>query len=179
VPTLDERAARGADRGTERDTQARLQTIYEKRRPVLKAIDKFWPVALRNCAPLAVFGQLGKDQQALAYLEDVWLARSADDWRVFTLEFVSRVLAPLRGHCVDAASNAQHFKPNPFFTDAVLKKEYKFNAPPADANDKPDENGITEAMLEFSWDRDVEPQVRVPCCRAHSRVLRCGAGDQD
>jgi template-activating factor I len=53
----------------------------------------------------------------------------------------------------------QHFKPNPFFSDAVLKKEYKFNMQATDASDKPDENGITDAMLEFSWDRDVEPQV--------------------
>lgn len=41
----------------------------------------------------------------------------------------------------------------------MLKKEYKFVPPPVETEDKADENGITDAMLEFSWERDVEPQV--------------------
>ena len=44
--------------------------------------------------------------------------------------------------------------------------------PPVESEDKPDENGITEAMLEFSWERDVQPQVsvrRVPL-RVHGRA---------
>ncbi|KAK7064539.1 SAC domain-containing protein [Favolaschia claudopus] len=34
-----------------------------------------------------------------------------------------------------------------------------YNAPPASADDKPDADGITEAMLDFSWERDVEPKA--------------------
>lgn len=41
----------------------------------------------------------------------------------------------------------------------MLKKEYKYNAPNVE-DDKPDEHGITETMLDFSWERDVEATVR-------------------
>ena len=53
----------------------------------------------------------------------------------------------------------QHFKENPHFNDSVLKKEYKYAEPPASAENKVDENGISEAMLDFSWERDVKPSV--------------------
>ena len=49
----------------------------------------------------------------------------------------------------------------------MLKKEYKYIPPPAEADDKPDADGITETMLEFSWERDVQPQVSL----AHIRLL--------
>lgn len=56
---------------------------------------------------------------------------------------------------------AQHFKENPFFTNSVLKKEYKYVQPAAAAkNETPDENGITDTMVDFSWERDIEAQVR-------------------
>ncbi len=42
----------------------------------------------------------------------------------------------------------------------MLTKEYKYVVPPAVADDKPDENGITEAMIDFSWERDVTISVR-------------------
>ena len=54
----------------------------------------------------------------------------------------------------------QHFKENNFFADKVLKKEYKRVPPPAAAGEEPDEDGITESMLDFSWERDVKPSVR-------------------
>lgn len=54
----------------------------------------------------------------------------------------------------------QHFKENKFFNDRVLKKEYKYLPPPAAESEKPDENGITDSMLDFSWDRDVQISVR-------------------
>jgi template-activating factor I len=41
----------------------------------------------------------------------------------------------------------------------VLKKEFKYAAPPAAAEDKPDADGITESMLDFSWERDVVVSV--------------------
>lgn len=46
----------------------------------------------------------------------------------------------------------------------MLKKEYKFVPAPAAASEKADEDGITDSMLEFSWERDVEPQVRTVVC---------------
>ena len=48
----------------------------------------------------------------------------------------------------------------------MLKKEYKYMAPPVAKDEKPDEFGIAEYMLDFDWERDVEPQV----CR-HSEPL--------
>ena len=38
-------------------------------------------------------------------------------------------------------------------------KDYKYTPPAAASDDKPDENGITLAMLDFDPDRDVQPQV--------------------
>lgn len=54
----------------------------------------------------------------------------------------------------------QFFKENQFFTNTVLRKEYKYIVPPAAASEIPDADGITESMLDFSWDRDVEISVR-------------------
>ena len=54
----------------------------------------------------------------------------------------------------------QYFKENPFFSDRVLKKEYKYVPPPITEGEKPDENGITESMLDFTWERDIQPSVR-------------------
>ncbi len=41
----------------------------------------------------------------------------------------------------------------------MLKKEYKFEPSNAAGDEEPDEDGITPSMLEFSWERDVTPQV--------------------
>ena len=38
-------------------------------------------------------------------------------------------------------------------------KDYKFVPPPAAADEKPDESGVTPSMLEFDFTRDCEPQV--------------------
>ncbi|EIN13651.1 hypothetical protein PUNSTDRAFT_94862 [Punctularia strigosozonata HHB-11173 SS5] len=124
----------------ERQAQAKLLTTYEKRRAVVKAIPKFWPVALMNHPMIAIHAQHNTDQAALSYLEDVWMIRDPVETRAFTLEF--------------------HFKENPFFSDKVLTKEFKYVPPPAAANEKPDEEGITASMLDFSWERDVEPKAR-------------------
>lgn len=53
----------------------------------------------------------------------------------------------------------QYFKENPYFSNTVLKKEYKYIPPPAAADDTPDEDGVTESMIDFSWERDIEIQV--------------------
>ncbi|KAI0029143.1 hypothetical protein K488DRAFT_89013 [Vararia minispora EC-137] len=120
----------------ERRAQEALTPVYEKRREALKKIDKFWPVALTRNSIIAFSAQHDADRLALSYLEDVWVVRDKREPKVFTLEFT--------------------FKENPFFSDTVLKKEYRFVPPPGE--DAPDADGITQAMLDFSWERDVIPQ---------------------
>ena len=66
-----------------------MQPVYEKRRPVVKAIQKFWPVALMNNPSFAMQAQHLEDQKALLALTDVWVVRDVDESRTFTLEFVS------------------------------------------------------------------------------------------
>ncbi|KAK7694318.1 hypothetical protein QCA50_001500 [Cerrena zonata] len=123
----------------ERKAQEKMLGVYEKRRQIAKAIPKFWPVALMNNSMFAMHSQHNADQMALSYLEDLWIVRDPVETRCFTLEF--------------------YFKENPYFSNRVLKKEYKYVPPPAASTDKADEDGITEAMLEFSWERDVDPQA--------------------
>ena len=53
----------------------------------------------------------------------------------------------------------QHFKENPFFSDPVLKKEYRYSPSGRDDDEKKDEYGITDAQAAFSWDFNVESQV--------------------
>ncbi|KAF9481725.1 hypothetical protein BDN70DRAFT_876050 [Pholiota conissans] len=120
----------------ERQAQATLKPVYEKRRQVVKAIPNFWPVALMRHNLFGYYAQHNADQTALSYLEDLWVEKDPNEHRCFTIEF--------------------HFKDNQFFNDRVLKKEYKYLPPPAAERDRADENGITESMLDFSWDRDVQ-----------------------
>jgi len=120
----------------ERHAQATLRPVYEKRRAIVSTIQNFWPVALMNHSLFAYHAQHNADQTALSYLEDVWVEKDPKEHRCFTVEF--------------------HFKENQFFNDKVLRKEYKYVAPPSAKDEQPDENGITESMLDFSWDRDVE-----------------------
>lgn len=65
-----------------------MQPVYEKRRAVVKAIQKFWPVALMNHEMFAINCQHNLDQVALAYLEDLWVVRDPKEFRAFTIEFV-------------------------------------------------------------------------------------------
>ncbi|KAF8213464.1 hypothetical protein K438DRAFT_1804026 [Mycena galopus ATCC 62051] len=123
----------------DRLNQAKITPIYEKRREITKSIEKFWPVALMNHSHFGIYAQHNADQDALSYLEDLWVARDPVEPRCYTIEF--------------------YFKENPYFTNTVLKKEFKYNAPPSAADEKPDEDGITESMLDFSWERDVEAQI--------------------
>ena len=53
----------------------------------------------------------------------------------------------------------QYFKENPYFSDSVLKKEYRFQPSNASDDETPDADGVTPSMLDFSWERDVTPQV--------------------
>ncbi|KAJ4489614.1 hypothetical protein C8J55DRAFT_422456 [Lentinula edodes] len=121
----------------ERNAQIMLTPVYQKRRPVVKAIPKFWPIALMNHAMFAIHVQHKADQLALSYLEDLWVERDSKEPRCFTLEF--------------------HFKENPHFTNTVLKKEYKYVPSKAVSDEKPDAEGLTPSALEFSWEQDVKP----------------------
>ncbi|KAJ8596512.1 hypothetical protein M405DRAFT_152033 [Rhizopogon salebrosus TDB-379] len=123
----------------ERQAMQKLAPVYEKRRAVAKSIDKFWPVALMNNNMISFHAQHNIDQIALSYLEDLWIARDPKEPRCYTIEF--------------------YFKPNPYFTDSVLKKEYKYVPPPAASDEQPDADGITDSMLDFSWIRDVQPSA--------------------
>jgi len=80
-----------------------------------------------------------QDQVALSYLEDVWLVRDPKERRCFTLEF--------------------YFRENPFFSDPVLKKEYRHSPSTEADGEMKDEWGVTDAQAAFSWDMDVEPQA--------------------
>ena len=55
----------------------------------MKAINKFWAVALMNHPMVSVHAQHNSDQAALSYLEDLWIVRDPAESRCFTLEFVS------------------------------------------------------------------------------------------
>ncbi|KIJ68631.1 hypothetical protein HYDPIDRAFT_125427 [Hydnomerulius pinastri MD-312] len=123
----------------ERRGHQALAPVYAKRREVVKTISKFWPVALMNHPLMSFQAQHNIDRIALSYLEDLWVARDPEELRCFTIEF--------------------HFKSNPYFTDSVLKKEYKYVPPPSAADEKPDEDGLTPSMLDFSWARDVQPSA--------------------
>jgi template-activating factor I len=119
----------------ERKAQVALVPAYEERRAVTKTISKFWPIALMNHQLFGFLAQHKTDQLALSYLEDLWVARDSQEPRCYTIEF--------------------HFKENPFFTDSVLKKTFSYVAHPEN-NEKPGEDGITDAMLEFAWERDAK-----------------------
>ncbi|KAJ7081980.1 hypothetical protein C8R43DRAFT_1052513 [Mycena crocata] len=126
------------DLAMDRLSQSKMLPVFTKRREVVKSIPKFWPLALMHHSHFQFFAQHNADLRALSFLEDLWIAHDPVEHRCFTIEF--------------------HFKENPFFTNTVLKKEYKYNAPAnvAEADNKPDENGITPTMIDFSWQRDVE-----------------------
>ena len=70
-----------------------MTPVYEKRRAIVKGINKFWPVALMNHPMIAMQIQHASDQAALSYLEDLWLVRDPAESRCFTLEFVSKPLS--------------------------------------------------------------------------------------
>ncbi|KAH9968756.1 hypothetical protein BC827DRAFT_1257757 [Russula dissimulans] len=123
----------------ERRAQANLTPVYQERREALKKIPKFWPVALLKHSLFALQAQHDADRLALSHLKDVWVARDPREPKVFTLEF--------------------YFQENPYFSDEVLKKEYKFVPSNAAADEEPDADGITPSMLEFSWERDVSAQA--------------------
>lgn len=120
---------------------AEIQTMLrtcEKRREFTKTIPKFWGVALMRNSIVSM--ELGhkEDQEAIQCLEDIWVERNPVEPRAYTIVFT--------------------FSRNRFFTDRVLKKEYKFTESQARKNERPDKDGFKWTMLDFDWERDVEPQ---------------------
>jgi hypothetical protein len=75
----------------------------------------------------------------------------------------------------------QYFKENNFFSDKILKKEYQRVLSPATAGkEKPDEDGITESMVDFSWERDIKISVGVLLLALKAMAeLGSGAGHQN
>ncbi len=53
----------------------------------------------------------------------------------------------------------------------MLKKEYKYVAPESAASQTPDKDGITDSMLDFSWERDVKTSVSHCCLNTKSVVM--------
>ena len=139
-------------------SQEKYHPFFLKRRETLKSIPKFWPITLLNHPTVAMHTVHHQDQVALSYLEDVWTVRDSKEKRCFTLEFV-RHLKLSRNPNRGTHTELQYFKENPFFSDPVLKKEYRY-IPPAGASDEnKDEWGVTDAQAAFNWDMCVEPQV--------------------
>ncbi|KAJ3750012.1 hypothetical protein DFH05DRAFT_1465526 [Lentinula detonsa] len=121
----------------ERNSQLLLGPVYERRRPIVKAIQKFWPIALMNHGMFAIHAQHKADQLALSYLEDLWIKRDPKERRCFTIEF--------------------NFKENPYFTNTMLHKEYKYvPSKPTAADETPDADGLTPSIIDFSWEQDVK-----------------------
>lgn len=72
-----------------------------------------------------------------------------------------------RSSSLTAYIHSQHFETNPFFTNTVLRKEFKYVAPTDPEALKKDEHGVSEADLEFNFERDVDVIVR----HTHSHSL--------
>jgi len=143
----------------DRENKKRLSPVYEKRREVLKTVPKFWPVTLMNHPAFGIYAQHADDQKALVHLEDLFVIREEAEPRAFKIEF--------------------HFSENAYFSDKVLIKEYRYVAPPAAKDEKPDELGLTPSMIDFDWERDIEPQSQpitwksdaVNITKLHPRIL--------
>jgi len=135
----------------DREAEKRFAPIYEKRRAVVGKIPKFWPMALGQHAELYAYLQNKEDQDAISYLREVNVVRDTKESRAFTLEF--------------------YFNENPYFSDSVLRKEYRYIAPPNAASEHPDADGLTQSAIDFSWERDVVPQAATINWKSESKNL--------
>ncbi|CAE6416830.1 unnamed protein product [Rhizoctonia solani] len=118
-----------------------LQPLYESRRKNFAAQKNFWGIALGQHSEIGQHLLDPKDAEAMTYLYDLWVERDPNEHRAFTLEF--------------------HFRENPFFSNTVLKKYYKYTAPPEVSveDSTPDSNGVTNIMIDFNWERDIDISV--------------------
>jgi hypothetical protein len=74
---------------------------------------------------------------------------TADPWRQKADRLSLKTLSP------------QHFDTNPFFSNSILKKEFKY-VPPSDPEVlKKDANGVSQADVDFDFSRDVDIIVSI------------------
>ncbi|KAB5590139.1 hypothetical protein CTheo_6426 [Ceratobasidium theobromae] len=122
-------------------TQKIMQPIYTARREAVKSLPRFWGTALSQHAQLAVYMAGQDDMKALSYLSDLWVEYDQVEPRAFTIVF--------------------EFADNPYFTDKVLKKEFKYTPPdgtPAPGTNV-DVNGVSDAQEAFEWESHITPQA--------------------
>ncbi|KAG9087075.1 hypothetical protein FS749_003189 [Ceratobasidium sp. UAMH 11750] len=133
-----ERAHTRAEIAAELAENKIFQPLYASRRKVLSQQKHFWGIALSQHPEIGEHLQDPEDVNALTYLRDVWVERDPQEPRAFTLEF--------------------YFDENPYFSDPVLKKSYGYTLPPETTakSTTPDENGVTDIMVDFDWERDIE-----------------------
>lgn len=65
-----------------------MQPYFEKRRKILKTVPEFWSRAFLNMPGMAMQLQHEMDQDAIKYLEDIWVVRDPVEPRCSTIEFV-------------------------------------------------------------------------------------------
>ncbi|KAG9118308.1 hypothetical protein FRC07_007240, partial [Ceratobasidium sp. 392] len=134
---LQERAEIAVDVATNKI----MQSVYEKRRAAVKTLPRFWGTALAQHESLAVLITGQDDMKALAHLTDLWVEYDPAELRAFTVLF--------------------EFSENPYFTDKVLKKEYKYTPPEGTSalDTGVDANGVSDAQEAFEWESHVTPQA--------------------
>ncbi|CAE6360517.1 Protein SET OS=Homo sapiens GN=SET PE=1 SV=3 [Rhizoctonia solani AG-1 IB] len=121
-------------------TQKIMQPIYAARRESVKALPRFWGTALAQHAQLALVVAGQDDIKALSHLTDLWVEYDSVEPRAFTITF--------------------EFSENPYFSDKVIKKEYKYTPPkgtPAPGTNV-DANGVSDAQEVFDWESHITPQ---------------------
>lgn len=113
-----------------------LAAEYVERDKVADAIPGFWRQALQNSVALLQLSAIEEDQKALSFLSKIRAWRDPEQIQAFGIEL--------------------HFESNPFFTNSVLRKEFKYVAPTDPEALKKDDLGVSEADLEFNFERDVD-----------------------
>jgi len=113
----------------------KMDTLYAKRRQVVKQIPKFWPTAFFHNKFLELEAELPADRDALTFLEDIWIERNPTEPRAFKIEM--------------------HFGENPYFSNKVLVKDYSYSAP-ASADTAVDQYGLTAVQRDFDEERDIK-----------------------
>ncbi|KAH8835919.1 hypothetical protein DL96DRAFT_1694069 [Flagelloscypha sp. PMI_526] len=131
---IQDRLAR-IDLALEIEENKRYLPAYEARRDLIKTIPNFWAVTLMHNDTFILHLAHAADRQALTYIEDIWVVKDDKDPRAFTLEFT--------------------WKENPYFSDTLLKKTFKW-VPSPDSDNTPDENGISQANIDFNWETDIK-----------------------
>jgi len=118
-----------------------MQPVYEARREAVKSLPRFWGTVLAQHAQLAVVMAGLDDMRALAHLIDLSIEYDDVEPRAFTIIF--------------------EFSENPYFSDKVLKKQYKYTPPvgaPAHGTGV-DANGVSDAQEAFEWESHITPQA--------------------